>query len=159
MAILDIVNAVRTQMLAIDPANTPDFEIGAAALNPKRSEPVVIWVPQGETITGARGQGGDGVSAPRPLYTRNVQVVAHLWDEDIPHVEALFQLVVQAVYAVGWGPTKPLHAQWQTGAEIVTNWGVLLGVAFEWQIPLVRQPDTFAVVTSMPITPAVIPPG
>lgn len=156
MSLLDIAQAISTQMAEADPTGTPPFEFGAKMLSVERSAPVIIYVPLGETIGGPRGQGGDGVRDPRPLWTREVTIAAHIWADDVPAVEVLYGAFVQAMHAQLWGAYKLSSGRWATAAEIVTGWGVEFTLNMVWLVPLTRAPATFAAVSSMPITPEIV---
>lgn len=155
-AILDIITALDVQLRADDP-QTPAYAVGATALTVDRRCPVVIYVPHGERITGPEGQGGDGIGKPRPLKTRNLTLAVHLWDCDITAVEARIEAFVRAIHTIGWGAYMTPNGVWETGAEIVTGWGVVYTLTLELKIPITRVPDTYVTVTSIPITPAVLP--
>lgn len=157
-AIKTIAAAIDAQMKLDSPDVTPTSpsEFGATRLSVERKCPVIIYVPHAERITGPEGQGGDGDGNPRPLKTRNLSMAVHLWDCDVPHVEDLLDAFVRAVHAIGWGSYLTPHGTWETGAEIVTGWGVVYTLMLELKIPITRAPDTTAVVTAMPITPEIV---
>lgn len=157
MSIVDVAAIVETQMRSEEPALTPPFEFGADKLSVDRAKPTIILVPYGpEAITGPQGQGGDGVSNPRPLFTRNVSIAAHIWGCDVPQVELMQTAFVQAMQATIWGSYRLSGGQWHTASDMVTKWGVVYTLNLTWLVPITRAPDTYALVTAMPITPAIV---
>jgi hypothetical protein len=158
MSLLDISSVIETQMRSADPTLTPPcFQLGADFLSTERSTPTIILVPGGEQITGPQGQGGDGVSQPQPLFMRQIQIAAHVWCCDIPTVEATLNAFVQAMQVTLWGCFKLASGQWRTASDLATKWGVVYTLNMTWLVPLTRAPDVFATVTSMPLTPVVLP--
>lgn len=156
MSLKDIAAAIEGQMRLIEPTLTPPFDFGADKLTTEHDEPVIILVPTGEIISGPVGQGGDFRRNPRPLWTRHVSIVAHIWACDVPAVELLLNALVQAMQVVMWGPYKLISGQWSTAADMVTRWGTVYALAMHWEVPITDQPATFAQVNSMPLDPLVV---
>lgn len=153
MSLLGIADAITRQMIGAEPALTPPIVFGAdPGLSVDRTSRVIILVPGSEQITGPQGQGGDGIGNPRPLFTRNISIAAHIWCDDVPTVELTLNAFVQAMQAIQWGSYKLQSGQWRTGSDIATKWGVVYTLNMTWLVPITRVPDTYAVVTSMPIT-------
>lgn len=124
-------NIRRTSGLVI-----PSFGFGVRDLQIEDAPPRVTWVPLSGTASG--GGGGRGVDRklvtnPWSLWTRNVNVVAHVWSEDEAAAEQLAEQVVQAVDTVGHGAYKMLGEEWDTSS--VGNAGVRLLVSFSIEFP------------------------
>jgi len=160
MGLVDVFHAVETQVTTVLTAlsqTVPEFLTGADQLAREGRPPRVVWVPTVETIQGPHAQGGDGVSNPRPLRSRHVVVQAHVWGDDIPACEALANHLVAAIHAECHGAHNEIRADWQIGQAAANRKGWLYVLEWEIQIPITREADVFATVTSMPITPQVVP--
>ena len=156
MSLVDVAAIVEAQMKSDNPDITPPFAFGADWLSVERSQPIIVLVPGAEQIGGPQGQGGDGVNNPRSLFTRQIWLAAHIWDCDVPAVELLINAFVQAMQTTMWGSFKLSSGQWRTASDMVTKWGVVYTLNLTWLVPITRAPDTYAVVTTMPITPAIV---
>lgn len=159
MGLQDVFTATQTQMAATMTALgqvVPSFLVGADKLDNQDSPPRIVWVPGREGIRGPHSQGGDGVRNPRPLRTRHATVQAHIWGIDLPATEVLINHLVAALNDVGHGAWDATGGDWGTGQASTTRLGAVYVLDLEIQIPVVRELDTFATVTTMPITPQVV---
>lgn len=169
MGLLDIFNAVQTQLTTVLTGlslTVPQYLVGADKLQNQGSPPRIVWVPGRENVAGPHAQGGDGVSNPRPLRTRHAQVQVHVWGahatdeaQDLAATEVLAGHLVAAINDVCHGAWGLTGASWDTGQASTTRRGMLYVLDVELQVPFTRELDTLATVTSMPITPVVLPPA
>ena len=162
MGLMDVFGAVQTRVTAVLTAlaaTVPQFLVGANELANEGAPPRVVWVPTVEAIQGPHAQGGDGVSNPRPLRTRHAVVQAHIWGADIPACEALANHLVAAIHDVCHGAHNEIRADWTVGQASATRAGWLYVLEWEVQVPFTRELDVLAIVTSIPITPQVLPPA
>jgi hypothetical protein len=169
MGLLDIFNAVQTQLTTVLTGlslTVPEYRVGADKLHIQDSPPRIVWVPGREGIAGPHAQGGDGVFNPRPLRTRHAQVQVHVWGAhatdaalDLGATEILANHLVAAINDVCHGAWDTHSASWDTGQASTTRKGMVYVLDLELQIPFTRELDVLATVTSMPITPVVLPPA
>lgn len=172
MGLADVFAAVQqrmTDVLAalVPPVALPVFLVGADKLYTQNAPNRVVWVPTSETILGPHAQGGDGVRNPRPLRTRHCMVQVHVWGSDpaglgdtaadIAATELVLGHLVAAINDVCHGAWDAKGGSWGAGEAAVTSLGTVYVLALEVQIPLTRELDTYATVTTMPITPVVTP--
>lgn len=162
MGLVDVFNAVQAQVTTTLTALAqpiPEFLLGADQIARHSAPPRVVWVPTVEAIRGPHAQGGDGVKNPRPLRTRHAAVQAHVWGEDIPACEALANHLVAAIHDVCHGVHDEVRGDWTVGQAAANRKGWLYVLEWEVQIPFTRELDVYATVTTMPITPQVVPAG
>lgn len=153
LKIYDAINAQITTQLA--PAPPPTFRF-ADTTKMQDSPPRIVYIPRSGRITGAEGQGGDSVRNPRPLWTRNIGMEIHLWGVDYQTTEDLMNVFTQSMHVVLWG-AYTLHSEdWNTAADTVNKRGIVCVLTMTWKIPITRVPDTYAVVTAMPLTPEIV---
>lgn len=143
----------------------PAFDVGLDRLLVEAAPPRIVWIPGKETHRGPHAQGGDGISNPRPLRTRHVQIQVHIWavdpssppviGGDLAAVETLLGHLVAAINDCAWGAWDVTGGDWTAGQASTTRLGMVYVLDLELQIPLTREVDPTAVVTAMPITPEV----
>jgi hypothetical protein len=162
MGLLDVFGAIQanvtsTLTLLADPLQpVPTFDVGADRVTFEGTPPRVTWVPTTEVMRGPHAQGGDGVRNPRPLRTRHATVQTHIWGLTIPACEKLANHLEAAIHETCHGAYDLVRGDWTLGQASTTRLGWLFVLDWEIQIPLTRQPDTYHVVTAMPLTPAVV---
>jgi hypothetical protein len=162
MGLLDVFTAVQTQMTSVLTAlgqAVPAFDVGADRIAVEQAPPRIIWVPTHESIQGPHAQGGDGIKSPRPLRTRHAVVQAHIWGADIPATEALAGHMVAAIHDVCHGVHEEISGDWTVNQASTTRLGWIYVLEWQVQIPFTRELDTYATVTTMPITPQVQQPA
>lgn len=172
MGLSDVFAQVKTMLTARLPALTPpeavpEFLVGADKLDIEGSPPRVVWVPGAERMAGPHAQGGDGVRNPRPLQTRHCSVQIHVWGvdptvppdpaNDLAATERLANHVFAALHDSGYGAVAAISGDWSFGQASTTRLGMLYVMTVEIQVPLTRELDIFHVVSTMPITPVLVP--
>jgi hypothetical protein len=131
------VEAVEAELNLIVAATYPNGVIntvGELARLEHGSWPRIAWVPKSSKGDAPFGAGGN----PRPLWTRNIQLYAHVWAEDFERAESLFLNLVQAVHHVAAGsyafggetwPTEDTDADWlKDGAIVIVLFGVRMPI-------------------------------
>jgi hypothetical protein len=98
----------------------------------------------------ADGQGGDGISNPRPLWKRVCRVDAEIWERDIPGCEGLANHLVAAMHGDGWGEYAMTNAVWNTAGTV--QYGVTYTLTFQIFIPFTRESDAVGTIDDFPIT-------
>lgn len=157
MSLVSIAAAINDQITAdMAPTPPPKFDFGAETVFVQGAPPRIIYVPRSERITGPAGQGLDGTSDPRPLWTREVSVEVHIWGKDFADAEGLLNTLVRALHTIGWGSYRLDSGSWDLGGKSQTTLGIVYVLNMTWLIPITRAPDTFAVVTAMPLTPLTV---
>jgi hypothetical protein len=122
----------------------PAFGTGHTELSLHGAPPRIVWVPTAGPIRPASDQGGDGVTKPRKLWERHIEVAAHLWSDDLASGEELMEHLVGAIHDVGWGSYGMVSENWLETEAGVTTRGELCVVTFNVVLPLGR-PLTAAV--------------
>lgn len=171
MGLSDFFAAVQTKMTATltglpVPEAVPLFAVGEDKLTIEDAPPRIVFVPRHETIRGPHSQGGDGIRNPRPLRTRHATVQIHVWGaavapatDDFAATEKLVNHLVAAIHDVAHGVHEELSGNWSTAQASSTRLGLVYVLEMQIEIPLTRELDTYATVTTIPITPAIIPPS
>lgn len=156
-----------------DPTATPYADasdwclLGATNLPAAAVPPRIVWVPTQENFGPAIGQGGDGVTVPRPLATRQSNFTIHLWAAAVPQtgqttqnaadidaLESLLNAFMWAVYyQVHGAPALPFigTGRWAglnvDGSNLACGIGYILPITVN--IPVVRPLETTATVTEI----------
>lgn len=115
----------------------------------KYGKPRRIVVEYGsEGFGGPRGAGASGY--PGTLWTRRSLVTVELWGNDLDDAEVLLGHFVAALHDAAHGSYELAGGQWLAGG--VSAKGVAYALRVELQIPITREPDTYATITSAPLT-------
>ena len=132
--------------------------------------PRIVWVPLTEGYGPAKGQGGDGVSRPRTIGTRQSHFEAHIWAaatpqnglpdqdaRDLDACEALLNAFMFCLYAkVHGAPALPFvgTGRWSRGNVdgTVLTLGVAYILPFTVEIPVTRPPETTVTITEIDAT-------
>jgi hypothetical protein len=156
MSLRTIFTAVEEQIAAdMDPEPAPKFLFGQAQLFSAGAPPRIVWVPTREEY-GPPKSATDGVTNPRPLHTRNVQVEAHIWGRDTDEAERLLEIVARALHTLAWGPGRILSGHWDVGGDAKTVKGEVYVMTLLCERPVTRAPDETAIVNAMAIEPLTI---
>ena len=152
-----VADAIQVQVTEdMDPEPAPKFHFGISALYKEDRPPRIVFVPRTERIIPA-GQGADGVSDPRPLWIRRATVEAHIWGKDSAETERFLDILVQAIHALAWGSYDLSGGgSWIAAGEARSDKGEIYVLSMLWDVPITRAPDTFAVVTAMPLDPLTV---
>lgn len=84
------------------------FGFGAAELDRHGRPPRVIWRVVNGTHEGTNRPGLN----PRPLFTRRLEVEAHIWGTDDEQAEVLLEHVGRAVQKAAVGSFAPAREEW-----------------------------------------------
>lgn len=133
---------------------------GADQLRTEGAPPRVIWVPTQEDFGPSEQIGDSGTFGTNGtaglqdvLYTRMVQVEAHIWGASVAATESLVTTVTQSLWNYAWGSMNLLSGQWMNLDGEALHMGTLYVLTFSLNIPVLRQADTFSLsITGMPIT-------
>lgn len=159
-----------------DPLQTPYAaaatwsHLNATHLNEAAVPPRIVWVPLSESFGAPQGQGGDGVSSPRPVATRISAMEMHLWAAADPQTGSVAQNDADQdacellLNAFMWAVHSVTHGSYQWGSQ--GRWSranvegqiLTLGVAYilpvMFYIPVVRPLPTLATIIEIPATVA-----
>ncbi len=143
--------------------------IGAANLPSANVPPRIVWIPTTEGSGPPQGQGGDGISSPRPVGTRYSNIDIHIWAAadpqtgqaaqnaaDLEAAEALINAFRWACYSRTHGspPIQTGQARWASlnvdGSNLVCGIGYVLTITVN--IPVVRPLETTALIGEIPVT-------
>jgi hypothetical protein len=122
MSLSAIFDAVNAAVLELAPTVTFG-KTGSDVFSGEAVPPRIVWVPGHEDFDALVTQGGDGISNPRPLWRRLVNVKVHLWaaatsleatgSEHDAAVEDLMNVLVSSVHdIVGPGGYAPVGGDW-----------------------------------------------
>lgn len=167
MGLNHVFTAVEAQLRLVleDPAinlPVPTFSVGKDKISFQEAPPRIVWVPTRGPVRGPHGQGGDGVGNPRPIKTRHIGVVAHIWaadaskpdgSGDFAAVEVLTNHFVAAIHDVCHGAYDITSEDWPEDIQQQsTRLGMVCLLSMEFQIPFTRELDTYAQILTAPIT-------
>jgi hypothetical protein len=115
----------------------------------------VVWVPRGGPSGRVEGPG----NRPRPLYTRNVSVEAHIWGYDTASTpehygatETLFNQVAAAVHRSAHGSYTFDNELWpDLNGELLAHGRVIIAT-FTFRIPITDTPVATATATALSLT-------
>lgn len=168
-----------------DPAQpVPKFRFGADQLRVEGKPPQITWVPTDGQIDGkivpapdtrlvanpkdpAQAPGA-AIVAPRPLRVRRPVIETHIWAhggdtadrrKDYTAAEVLLNHLVAAIHATAYGSYATLRESWRQSQDASSRFGIEVVLSIEIHIPITREPDTYAVVAAMPITPQIVQPS
>lgn len=154
--IREVLDAVEAQFLAVletTGETPPSFGLGEDKLADADVPPRVIWVPLGGRTTTATKSGGDGVRNPGALWSRTVQLNAHIWADDITAAEALAGHLVAAMHFVICGSYSVTGETWDTKGA--TDEGVLCIIEFQLRMPFTRERLAQVVPETIAVTPEI----
>jgi hypothetical protein len=172
MGLTHVVAAVEQQLqLVLEQPSVnlpmPKMAIGLDKISHQEAPPRMVWIPQRGSVRGPHGQGGDGVINPRPLWTRHLGVLVHIWAEDsskpdgsgdVPMVEAYMQHLVAAIHDMCHGAYAVVSEDWPASIQgQTTNLGAVCLLGLELQLPLTREPDTYATIETITTATAIDP--
>ena len=174
------INAALTTYLTALSIPVPAFRFGRDQLAMEDAPPRICWVPRrgtadGEIIQGADfppmfGQPAGSTTRPSvsPLWRRKVTVDAHIWairanpatdpdtSGDYDACETLANHLVAMMHTLAFGTMDMAGEDWdsqQTQQGSAQRFGMVQVISPVLFIPWTREPDTLAVVDTMPITP------
>lgn len=143
----------------------PTFHLGAQHVRQNESPPRVVFIPSRENWTGPQGQGGNGVGNPRPLQTRELVMLVHVWgvdpSPDADHftvVEKIIDHLCAATRDVAPGVTVVTGGSWETNQESATRFGAIYVMETVVKIPAVRELETYAAPPGFANTPVIVIP-
>lgn len=144
--ILSALKGVEERMLGVK------FFRGAVHLAGGRELGEICWVLTTETIVPPSSmQGGDGRTDPRKIMERQVNVEAHIYGEDIAHVEEIQEKLVQSLREFAWGWVGFSDVEWFVDGAIDEK-GAGMMVLLTFVLPIVEKKTIRAAVTSTPIS-------
>jgi len=172
MALQDVVNAVTSRL----PEGT-DVKVGKKYLVGNAKPPRVVFVPTRDNFTASQRTNGTTVArvdsdgnktfAGRQLMVRSAGAQVHVWGADVATTETLVHQLLAAIHLgvaqdldisqVAPKGYKLLDGGWLDQAW-ANNGEVWVG-NFEFQFPVLEQPNPTAVVTDFPETPEIETPG
>ena len=148
MGLFDVFAAVKERMPADYPVKF-DYEPGAQERHASPRRITVDYLS--EAFGGTRGAGRKG--EPAALWTRVSAVRVDLWGNDMADTEVLLGHFVAALHAAVHGSYELGTGKWMTGGVVAK--GVVYQLDLTLHIPITREPDTLATITSMPVTPVI----
>lgn len=178
-ALVGIIQATLTATLAAQspPVAPPLYRFGQDQLAIEDSPNRICWVPKrgpadGKIMPAADfpptwGQNPPGTAFPnpRPLWRRRLTVEAHVWNvrpnwqtdpdtkKDYDATEALTNHLVAAIHTVTFGSYEIAGEDWTTTQASAQRQGIVCILQAVLYLPWTREPDTTAVVATMPIVP------
>jgi hypothetical protein len=174
------INAALATYLAALSIQVPTFRFGRDELAIEDAPPRICWVPRRGNADGAIIQGADfppmfgqpaGSTtrpATSPLWRRKVTVDAHVWairdnpdtdpdtSKDYDACETLANHLVAMMHTLTFGSMDMAGEDWDSAATqqgSAQRRGLVQVISPVLFIPWTREPDTLAVVDTMPITP------
>lgn len=97
------------------------------------------------------GPAGAGIAGqPRALWMRTASVEAEIWGKDQEATEKLLNHLVAALHEAAAGSYAIRAGKWRRGGESALGVGYVL--VFELLVPITREPEATAPITSMPQT-------
>lgn len=123
------------------------FGYGAAELDRNARPPRVVWrVVQGNH----EGTNRPGLN-PRPLFTRRLDIEAHIWGVDEEQAELLLEHVARAVHKAAVGSYTPAREEWPAQDDDRRSHnvkGAYCLLTFEALVPVTAATQTTAHVTA-----------
>lgn len=168
------INSIFAEVTATLATIYPDAadwcSLGATELVAANVPPRIVWVPLSENYGPAVGQGGSGVSDPRPVATRQSYFNVHIWAAadpqtgqanqqalDLDACELLLNAFMWSCYAKAHGSPGALFTgtgRW--GKANVDGQNLTCGVAYilplTVNIPVTRPAQTLATINRIPAT-------
>jgi hypothetical protein len=122
---------------------------GAPEVQTNDTVPRVVWVPVRERIAPPVARMGE----PGCIWVRTVTIEAHLWGATLAQCEGLIDDVARAFNAAckGQFAQRMIGAQWDIDQKF-DNFGQLVVLGIEVDIPIERTGSTWAEVEEWPTT-------
>lgn len=136
-----------THIVAASPPAGLTFGYGARELDRAGNAPRIMW----RLVRGQHeGTNRPGLN-PRPLFTRRLEIEAHLWGADDEQTELLLELVGRAVQKAAVGAFTPAREEWPAEDDdrrTHQRRGSYCVLTFELLVPVTAATQTTARVTS-----------
>lgn len=146
------ISDVLTSVQALLPAEWT-FATGAHAVREAGAPPRVVWVPVGGNIAPPTPQGYRDTTNPRPLWTRSVNLVAHVWGPDFEATEDMVEAIARALYATCSHHSVQLTSEQWVAEDATARLGDVCLLGFTLAIPVTREPDlTVRLADFRPVT-------
>jgi hypothetical protein len=156
--------SLSTIFAAINAAATPLLPTGVtfgeagSDIFAESNFPRVVWVPIDEQWGPAAPQGGDGVTNPRPLFTRQCNVQCTVWGADQDTVEAMINALTSTIHeAITRGSYLITRGNW-LDVQAINKAGAAYVMTVVLLVPVTHTPDPTATITSIPNATQVITP-
>lgn len=127
--------------------------------------PRLVWVPTKGLFRAPQGQGGDGITTPRPIRTLDNTVVVDLWNADLDAsnnerfpganfaaAENLLNDFCAAFQSKIAGSWEPVDLEWLNVDGETLMFGVVARLTITISTPITRPTARVATVTEIPTT-------
>jgi hypothetical protein len=147
-----------------DPLMAPvAWHVGKEFLDAQEPPPRIVFVPRTASYDAPdpHRMPASGPVNQRALYTRVIQVEAHIWQKGTPNadppddLDATEQLLNEFLAAgkrMAWGAFEPQGDAWELDDEPVVDLGRSVLLTFQLRVPVMEPSNLKAKVTSLPVT-------